>query len=248
MFNNKAVLVKAGQEVVKMIGQAETKKPEVEQVDLVLDKMPSTPNSFGEMETETNLLADLPQEEALPSKQKKPRRLLRWSIYSLLGFGIIAIVAPAFLGSFGCGTKARSAEARSYVGSMGRAQQALWIENGALGRSIPALAIGIKEETDNYKYDLQGFELVAYHYGVPKNDNLKSFVGAVFVVPEKAQTSQGVNQQANPKSATKPSTKKDLTTITILCESPNLGIKTKLPKPFLENGIPNCAEGTVLIN
>ena len=230
-----------------MIGQAETKQSEVEQTDLLLDQVPSTPQKFGEVDDETSLLTDLPQEEAQPPKQKKSRRLLRWTIYSLLGFGLIAIVAPAFLGSFSCGTKARSSEARSYVGSMGRAQQALWLENGALGQSIPALAIGIKEETDNYKYDLQSFELVSYHYGVSKNDNLKSFVGAVFVVPEKAQTSQSVNQQASPKSATKPSTEAELTTVTILCESPNLGVKTKLPKPFLENGIPKCAEGTVLV-
>jgi hypothetical protein len=130
---------------------------------------------------------------------------------------------------------------------MGSAQQAFWLENGAFGRSLSALEIGIEEETDNYKYDLQSFGLVAYHYGVPKNDNLKNFVGAVFVVPEKAQTSQNVNQQASPKSSTKPITKKELTTVTILCESPSLGVKTKLPKPSLENGIPKCAEGTVLV-
>jgi hypothetical protein len=130
---------------------------------------------------------------------------------------------------------------------MGSAQQAFWLENGAFGRSLSALAIGIEEETDKYKYDLQSFGLVAYHYGVPKNDNLKNFVGAVFVVPEKAQTSQNVNQQASPKSSTKPITKKELTTVTILCESPSLGVKTKLPKPSLENGIPKCAEGTVLV-
>jgi type IV pilus assembly protein PilA len=230
-----------------MIGQVETRQSETLQTDALQEKISSFSENIGELDTENNLLADLPQEESKSPNQKKYRRLLRWSIYSLLGLGLIAIVAPAFLGSFSCGTKARSSEAKAYVGGMGKAQQAFWLENGVLGQSIPALAIGIKEETDNYKYDLQSFELVAYHYGVPKNDNLKSFVGAVFVVPEKAQTSQGVNQQASPKSATKPSTEAELTTVTILCESPNLGVKTKLPKPFLENGIPKCAEGTVLV-
>lgn len=230
-----------------MIGQVETERSKAFLTDELQGQISSFPENIGELDTETNLLTDLPQEKAAPTKQKKSRRLLRWSIYSLLGLGLIAIGAPAFLGSFSCGTKSRSFEARTYAGSMGRAQQALWLENGAFGRSIPALDIGIKEETDNYKYDLQSFELIAYHYGVPKKDNLKSFVGAVFVVPEKAQTSQGVNQKASPKSDTKPSTKKDLTTLRILCESPNLGVRTKLPKPFLDNGIPKCAEGTVLI-
>ncbi|WP_434684615.1 type IV pilin-like G/H family protein [Pseudanabaena minima] len=231
-----------------MIGQVATRQSETLQEPLQTGDLQEEVSSFleniSEIDTEANLLADLPQKEDISTKSKKYRRLLRWSIYGLLGFGIIAIVAPAFLGSFSCGTKARSAEARSYVGSMGKAQQAFWLENGALGRSIPALAIGIKEETDNYKYDLQSFELVAYHYGVPKNDNLKSFVGAVFVVPETNKTSQGLN---HPTSSPKPSTKKELTTTTILCESPKLGVKTKLPKPFLENGIPKCAEGTVFI-
>jgi len=228
-----------------MIRQAETKQSEVEQIDLLLDQVPSAPQKLGEVDDETSLLTDLPQEEAQPRKQKRSRQILRWSIYGLLTFGALAIAAIAFLGSSSsCGTKAKSSEARTYVGSMGRAQQAFWLENEALGRSIPALAIGIKEETDNYKYDLQSFDLVAYHYGVSKHDNLKSYVGAVFVVPETNKTSQGSDETA---SSPKPSSKKQLTTTTILCESPQLGVKTKLPKPFLEKGIPQCAEGTVFI-
>lgn len=216
-----------------MIRQVETELSKALQTDELQGQISSFPENIGEMDTETNLLTDLPQEESAPPKQKKTRRLLRWSIYSLLGLGLLAIVAPAFLGSFSCGTKARSSEARTYVGSMGRAQQAFWLENGALGRSIPALEIDIKKETENYKYDLQSFELVAYHYGVPKNDNLKSFVGAVFVVPEITPTSQSPTQKANQISAVKPSAKKALTTVTILCESPKTGVKQKLPNPFL---------------
>ena len=229
-----------------MIRKVETRRSETSQPNDLQMEILSVSENIGEMEAETNFLADLPEEEATPPKQEGNRRLLRWAIYSLLGFGLTAIAAPAFLGvSSSC--KNKSPEARTYVRAMGRAQQAFWLENGAFGRSLSALAIGIEEETDSYKYDLQSFGLVAYHYGVPKNDNLKNFVGAVFVVPEKAQTSQNVNQQASPKSSTKPITKKELTTVTILCESPSLGVKTKLPKPSLENGIPKCAEGTVLV-
>jgi hypothetical protein len=146
-----------------MIGQVETERSKTLQTDKLQREISSFPENIGELDTENNLLADLPQEEFKSPKHKKYRRLLRWSIYSLLGLGLIAIVAPAFLGSFSCGTKARSSEAKAYVGSMGKAQQAFWLENGVLGQSIPALAIGIKEETDNYRYDLQSFGLVAYH-------------------------------------------------------------------------------------
>ena len=232
-----------------MIGQSKAKQSDVEQINLLLDKILSNAIELSEVDEETSLLADLSQEDTAPQKQKKPRQLFRWSIYGLLGIGLIAIGSIALLGSsFSCGTKARSSEARTYVGSMGRAQQAFWLENGALGRSIPALEIGIKEETANYKYDLQSFELVAYHYGVPKNDDLKSFVSAVFVVPDRDKKLQGSNQQINPTSGSTPNTKKELTTVTILCESSEIGVKQKLANPFLQNGTPTCAEGTVAFN
>jgi type IV pilus assembly protein PilA len=190
-----------------------------------------------------DLAADLPQDTDAPPKPKKSRRWrLRLLIYGSLGFGLIALVLPSFSG---CANKARSSEGRMYVVSMNRAQQALWSEKQTFGRSIPALDLGIKEETDNFKLEVQSFELVTYQYGVPKNDEVKSFVGAVFVVPEKSQTYQGSNQKENPTSDTKPSAKPELTTVAILCESPKTSVKMKLPNPSLQNGTPTCAEGTL---
>ena len=84
--------------------------------------------------------------------------------------------------------------------------------------------------------------------GVPKNDDLKSFVSAVFVVPDRDKKLQGSNQQINPTSGSTPNTKKELTTVTILCESSEIGVKQKLANPFLQNGTPTCAEGTVAFN
>ena len=193
-----------------------------------------------------DLVADPPQDtDALP-KPKKPRRwVLRLIIYGSLGLGIIALVLHSLSG---CGNKAMSSEGRTYVGTMNRGQQAFWAEKQTFGRSIPALELGIKEETDNFKFEVQSFELVTYQYGVSKNDMAKSFVGAVFVVPEKSQTYQGSEQKENPTLATKASTKKELTTVAILCESPKTGVKMKLPNPFLQNGNPTCAEGTVSLN
>lgn len=197
-------------------------------------------------ELDHDLVADLPQDAAPPPKPKKARRwILRSIIYSSMGFGLIALVLPSFSG---CGNKAKSSEGRTYVGSMNRAQQAFWTEKQAFGRSIPVLELGMQEETVNFKFEIQSFDLVTYQYGVPKNDKVKSFVGAVFVVPEKSQTYQGSNQKLNQTSASQPRAEKELTTVTILCESPQTGVQQKLPNPFLQNGTPTCAEGTVALN
>jgi hypothetical protein len=87
---------------------------------------------------------------------------------------------------------------------------------------------------------VQSFNFVSYQYAIPKNDKAKSFVGAVFVLPDHTQDIQ---------VADKPQlVKQQLATFAILCESPKTGVKTKLPKPFLNNGKPTCAEGTDFVN
>ncbi|PZO42660.1 MAG: hypothetical protein DCF19_06360 [Pseudanabaena frigida] len=232
-----------------MIGQSKPKQPEVLQLDDCLDNrlvvIPSAPERLDEMDDATKLLANLP-EEYNPSLQKPPkgrRSLLRWSIYSLLGLGIVGLFLPFFLNELtgGCANKARSSEGKTYVGTMNRGQQAFWTENRTFGKSIPVLELGIQEETSNYKYEVQSFNFVSYQYAIPKNDKAKSFVGAVFVLPEHSQEDiQTVNKTQ--------SVKQQLATFTILCESPKTGVKTKLPKPFLNNGKPTCAEGTAFVN
>ncbi len=212
------------------------------------DTIQSPPVDFIEVDPEIMPIAELIQEDVAIQKRQKPKRsLLLWSIYSLLGFGLLAIIVPIFLTQiYGCGVvKVRSSEGRTYVGSMNKIQQSLWLDNGAFGKSISDLSeIGIKEVTDSYKYEIQSFQLVSYQYAISQNDKAKSFVGAVFVLPENPQVFQGLNQQVEyPKDSTK-AVKKDLTTFAILCESPE-GVKTKLSKPFLDNGKPTCPEGTI---
>ena len=73
---------------------------------------------------------------------------------------------------------------------------------------------------------------MSYQYAIPKNDIVKGFVGAVFVVvPEDTQTE-----------------KKEITTVAILCESQGTGLQEKLSKPSLQNGKPTCPEGTLSLN
>lgn len=212
-----------------MIQQTKTKQPELllqveDEAQLVL-------------ETEQEAIADLPQDESLLQKPKKSKRsLLRWIVYGGLGFGILALVLPAFLiQAIGCGNKARNSEGKTYVGSMNRAQQAFWLEKSAFAKSIPALDMGISEETSNFKYEIQRLPLVSYQYAIPKNDKVKGFVGAVFVVAPESN------------SETKEITK-EIITVTILCESQGTGLQEKLSNPSFQNGKPTCPEGTLSIN
>jgi hypothetical protein len=138
-----------------MIGQSELKQSETLKIDDHQDIMHSTPEGLvDDIDVAAKLIADLPQEDSATQKPQKGRRsLLRWSIYGLLGLGIVGLFLPAFLyeQTGGCANKARSSEGKTYVGTMNRGQQAFWLENGTFGKSIPVLDLGIKEETSNYK-------------------------------------------------------------------------------------------------
>ena len=64
--------------------------------------------------------------------------------------GILAAIAlPSFLNQ---ASKARQSEAKTYVGSINRAQQAYYLERQQFGPSLNSLAIGISPATDNYNY------------------------------------------------------------------------------------------------
>ncbi|MEH2235276.1 type IV pilin-like G/H family protein [Nostoc sp.] len=115
--------------------------------------------------------------------------------------GILSAIAlPSFLNQ---ANKAKQSEAKTYVGSMNRAQQAFYLENTLFTSSIGSLGLGIATQTVNYKYH------IAYTAGGSVATNqaevlvatapLKSYVGGVEV------TSQVATSEA--------------TTIAVLCES-----------------------------
>jgi len=247
-----------------MVQQTKTEQPE-----LLLQVGDDDRENQLVLETEQEAIADLPQDESPLKKPKKSKRsLLRWIVYGGLGLGILALVIPALvIQAVGCGgNKARNAEGKTYVGTMNRAQQAFWLEKSAFAKSIPALDIGIQEETSNFKYEIQRLPLVSYQYAIPKNDKVKGFVGAVFVVvPENNQMpkpNQAVQDATQPnldaasenkanQSETQPTQQaatNEITTVTVICESQGTGLQEKLSKPLLQNGNPTCPEGTLLIN
>ena len=69
--------------------------------------------------------------------------------------GILAAIAlPSFLNQ---ANKARQSEAKTYVGSLNRGQQAYFLENtNTFATDIPSLGLGIKTQSSNYTYATGG--------------------------------------------------------------------------------------------
>ncbi|MEG3988082.1 type IV pilin-like G/H family protein [Microcoleus sp. S28C3] len=146
----------------------------------------------------------------------------------LMGIGVMgAIALPSFLNA---SNKPMISEAKQYVGSMSRGQQAYFAEKSAFSSSVKALEIGIKTETTNYKYSVRATKKAAFGYGVSKDKQLKSYVGGVFLVPAK---------NFEPNAA-----KEEITTTSILCRADFPGT-IKPAEPTYENGKIACGKGTI---
>ncbi|MBD1913924.1 MULTISPECIES: type IV pilin-like G/H family protein [unclassified Leptolyngbya] len=94
--------------------------------------------------------------------------------------GILSAIAlPSFLNQ---ANKARQSEAKTYVGSINRAQQAYYIEYGQFGASMASLDAGIDLETQNYEYTINGNRNGdAVIDAVARKEALKSYGGQVKV-------------------------------------------------------------------
>lgn len=113
--------------------------------------------------------------------------------------GIIsASTLPSFLNQAG---KAKQAEAKVYIGSMNKGQQAYRIDKPTFANSIGDLQIGIKPETRNYSYKIvpqPDKSKSVMMTAAAKTSGLKSYTGAVFAIKKG---------------------KEDFTTVRVICES-----------------------------
>lgn len=124
--------------------------------------------------------------------------------------GILSVIAlPSFLNQ---SNKARQSEAKTYVGSMNRAQQAYYLENTSFSNSFDFLGLGVDTTTQAYEYDITLASGAALDEGVTTHakptatSSVKAYIGGV-----KVGSVQGTNE---------------VTTLSILCEalsSPNSG-------------------------
>lgn len=133
--------------------------------------------------------------------------------------GILSAIAlPSFLNQ---ANKGKQSEAKQYVGSMNRAQQAYYLENAEFTDQLNKLGLGIASSTENYKYELKfksGSISQVANNGLSKKAALKSYVGNVIV---------SVQQSTS-----------EATTLAVLCESKNVGILSSAIEPDITGGTP----------
>jgi len=142
------------------------------------------------------------------------------ALLGLIGIGFILLLIPSLLGS---ADKAKQSEAKQYISSMNRAQQAYFLEKGHFTDNIPELGLGIGTETDYYTYSSYATLLSSINYSVSRESDLKSYVGGVFLGSVEATG--------------------ELTTLAILCETKDKGTN-RPPAPIVEEGMLQCAPGT----
>ncbi|MEG4483544.1 type IV pilin-like G/H family protein [Microcoleus sp. D2_18a_B4] len=147
----------------------------------------------------------------------------------LIVIGVLASVAvPSFQVKL---RNNKQWEPRDYISLINKRQQAYFAEKSVFSSSVKALRIrNIKTETENYKYSHPTTNKATFNYGVSKHKDLKSFVGAVFVIPATKVESNA--------------SKNKITTTSILCRSDSPGT-IKPPEPTYQNGKIACAPGTI---
>jgi len=150
-----------------------------------------------------------------------------WLVLLMVIGVFVGIVRPSFLNKV---RSVKQAEAREYVSSINKGQQAYFAETNVFSTSVKDLGIGMKSETENYKYSLVSTKKATFNFGVSKQKDLKSYVGGVFVIPAKKIDSNAY--------------KNKITTTSILCKADSAGT-IKPPEPTNQNGKIACATGTV---
>jgi len=139
--------------------------------------------------------------------------------------GILSAIAlPAFLNQ---ANKAKQSEAKQYVSSMNKGQQAFYAENSkfSVDQTGTELGLGIKTQTTNYKYDLADgkTDTGGVVNAQPLVTSLKSYGGSVALVTagEAKTTTSIICQEAGTGTGGTPDMKSgttDCTTLTVLKE------------------------------
>ncbi|MEG3842021.1 type IV pilin-like G/H family protein [Microcoleus sp. herbarium14] len=116
--------------------------------------------------------------------------------------------------------KARQTEAKQYVSSMNRAQQAFYAEYATFSSTLQKLGIGIKSETENYSYSivLSNDKRFAQSMALAKIDGLKNYTGIVSLI--KSPNDESTSTQSRLCESNQPS--KDLPGTPISTNSPDL--------------------------
>jgi ribosomal protein L35AE/L33A len=122
--------------------------------------------------------------------------------------------------------KAQQSEAKMYIGSIIRSQQTFYLEKNKFTSTLEDLRVGISSEATNYNYSiLSADNLQAISTAAAKEDGLKSYTGAVFLVKDKDgfDTTISTICESNTPSKTPPATPK-ISGNDIQCSSESLSL------------------------
>ncbi len=151
----------------------------------------------------TQLKAKLLQHFAGKKKANGGFTLIELLVVIIIIGILSAIALPSFLNQ---ANKAKQSEAKTYIGSINRAQQAYFMENNTMATNdrFAQLGLGIQTATDNYAYRIvtpAGSDPQYAHAIAKPSGALKTYAGGV----ESTTIGSGVNIES--------------TTIAILCEA-----------------------------
>ncbi len=149
--------------------------------------------------------------------------------------GILSAIAlPSFLNQ---ANKAKQTEAKTYVGSMNRAQQAYYLENNkfADNSDFGNLGLGIATQTQNYQYKITGggtgvSNVTNQAVLVDAKAPLKAYIGGVMVGTQAATS--------------------EATTLAVLCEAAKAGVNggdSGSTAVTFSSGAPTC-DGTKYVS
>jgi type IV pilus assembly protein PilA len=155
--------------------------------------------------------------------------------------GILAAIAlPSFLNQ---ANKAKQAEAKTYIGSMNRAQQAFYLENDYFtafdtddgpGKGLGQLGLGIATQTVNYQYKIQDG---AKKKGDPNEEKVTNQAQPIGLKSSLKSYIGGVNIGTLADTG-------EATSLAVLCEAKkavvNAGPKGEDPVLYGNNAPPEC--------
>ncbi len=145
--------------------------------------------------------------------------------------GILSAIAlPSFLNQ---ANKAKQSEAKTYVGSMNRAQQAYYLEKDEFSGNIGPLGLGIATQTQYYQYKINngtpgsnlGSNVTNQAILTKTDSSLKAYIGGVKIGTQSATS--------------------ESTTLAVLCEAESAGVnsgKTGIEQASF-TGDPSCSAG-----
>jgi len=138
---------------------------------------------------------------------------------------LAAISYPSLLSQ---ANKAKQSEAKQYVGTLNRSQQAYFLEKNEFAPDMASLINPVPESTNNYDYTFKVDTDSVINYGKSKGEALKSYAGMAAIAYIDSTS--------------------DATTTAILCEAIAPGAvqaSDPLPPVIGSGNRPTCGEGAI---